>query len=128
MLICIASGVPGLASQYKAQMAEIRRALDAGGDPLELLLIERIALCWARVQYVEEQVSYSLIKRISNAATAAHWDKLLTQAQNRFLKSCLALERVRRLRRRPQSSAAAVEAIFRDAIINRLRGLAIGEP
>lgn len=101
-----------LRAAYARQFEAMRNQLGASyADPLERLLIERIILTWARLQYVEEQVTYSYMPDVSNAATAMHWDERLTNAQNRFLKACAALARVRQLqqRRRPPGGATLGE-------------------
>jgi hypothetical protein len=122
LLICISHGVPEIATQCKAQMADIRRELGEGsfGDPLETLLIERIVLTWARLQYVEEQAGYTCM-HAATEAQAEHWDKRLTHAQGRFLKSCMALERVRKLRRRAPMSAGAINALLGNSLGAPLR-------
>jgi len=98
---------------YAAQLQLMRQQLGAGADPLEDLLIVRIVLTWARLQYVEEQVSYTYM-RDSNAATAEHWDKRLSDAHSQFLRSCLVLERVRKLRRRPGVGASQAAALLKN--------------
>lgn len=78
------------------------RQLGAGAhtDTLERLLIERIVLTWVRLQWCEEQAAYTLIGD-STVTMAEHWDKRLDHAHARFLKSCTALARVRKLQRQP---------------------------
>lgn len=102
---------PQVQAAFAAKMAEIRSTLGAGNDPIEALLIERIVLCWARIQYVEAAVS-GTCERGTAFEQADHWDKRLSNAQGRFLKACLSLERVRKLRRRPPMSGAAISALM----------------
>jgi hypothetical protein len=92
-------------------MADIRRRLGANDDPIEALLIERIVLCWARVQYVEAAAS-ATCEPGTSFKEADHWDKRLTHAQGRFLKAVTTLERVRKLRRRPPMSGALAAALL----------------
>ena len=126
-LIIVAQG-PEMRAAYARQFEAMRRQLGANhADPLERLLIERVVLTWARLQYVEEQVSYSYMPNISNAATAEHWDKRLTHAQGRFLKACATLAKVRQLQRRPDKPGDfpigdAVGAMLSRAL-RRARGL-----
>jgi len=105
-----------LRAAYAAQLDQMRRELGAGSDPLELLLVERVLLTWVRLQFVEEQAAYTLMGDTS-AALAEQWDRRLNDANNRFLKSCLALERVRQLRRRPRSGiSGAMNAYLADVL------------
>lgn len=114
MLILITGrqgGTPEVRAAYAAHLEQMRQQLGAGDDPLETLLIERIVLTWFRLQFVEEQAIYCFVGDC-NAKVAEQWDRRLNDAQSRFLKACLTLERVRKLRRRPSMSGALAAALL----------------
>jgi hypothetical protein len=127
MLIVVSHADPAIGAQYKVQLEEIRRELGAGFDPLETLLIERVALCWMRLTFVEDQAVCKYLPGTTQES-CEFWDRRLDHAHSRFLKACLALERVRKLRQRRPVSAAAIEAVLGDSITRGLsasRGLEI---
>jgi hypothetical protein len=111
MLIVVSHADPAIGAQYKIQLDEIRRELGTGADHLESLLVERVALCWMRLQFVEDQATCKYLPGSTEAA-CEFWDRRLDHANDRFLKSCLALERVRKLRRRPSMSGAVISALL----------------
>jgi hypothetical protein len=110
-------------SHTPSNFSRCGRAWGPGDDPLDTLLVERIVLTWARLQYVEEQVSYTYMPDYSNAATAEHWEKRLNDANSRFLRSCMALARVRKLRQRRPMSAAAISAALGASTLGDLHGI-----
>jgi len=63
---------------------------------LEQMLIQRVVMCWLRLQWVEFQVTGTMRSETSYKQ-AEHWDKRLTQAHKRFARSCESLARIRRL-------------------------------
>jgi hypothetical protein len=109
MLIVISQRDPKIMAQYKAQMDDIRRELGAGADHLEALLVERVVLCWARLQFVEDQTTCAYVAN-STWAAAERWDDRLTHAHARFLRACAALARVRKLQKRPRGMGASAAA------------------
>jgi hypothetical protein len=124
MIIIIAGrqgGTPEVRTAYAAHLQQMRQQLGAGSDPLETLLIERIVLTWFRLQFVEEQAIYCFVSAECSAKVAEAWDKRLNDAHSRFLKSCLALERVRKLWRRPSMSGAAISALLGQTAADGLR-------
>jgi len=75
-----------------------RRALGyATASPLEKPLIEHAALCWVRLQLIEQAYSNVTAGSIS-LAVADYWERRLSAAQRRYLRACETLARVRRLR------------------------------
>jgi hypothetical protein len=69
----------------------------ATASPLEKTLIEHAALCWLRLQLVEQ--SYSGVMAESHTLTLGdYWERRLSAAQRRYLRACETLARVRRLR------------------------------
>ena len=69
----------------------------AKSPPLEQGLIDHVALCWLRLQVVEQQ--YSGIHASSmTLAQGDYWERRLSAAQRRYLRACESLARVRRLR------------------------------
>ena len=69
---------------------------------IEKLLIDRIALCLGRLWFVEDQVSAACSQGGVEAFVREFWDRQLTTAQNRFLKACAFLERIRQLQAGPR--------------------------
>jgi hypothetical protein len=122
LLIIVSHADPKIVAQYKLQMDEMRRKLgaDSFGDPLEMLLIERIVLTWARLQFIEEQ---SIFKYLPNTTEAAceYWDRRLDHAHERFQKSCVALARVRKLQRRQTPGEMVLGDLLGNTLTSGLR-------
>jgi len=73
---------------------------DLGGDsapPLERALIEHVALCWLRLQAVEQRHAQVMGEPHSLAELDYH-ERRLSATQRRWLRACETLMRVRRLR------------------------------
>jgi hypothetical protein len=82
----------------KANYEGQKRALGyAQATPLEQGLIEHAALCWMRLQSVEQGYSGNLAQGCT-LALADYWERRLSAAQRRYLRACETLARVRRLR------------------------------
>jgi len=82
----------------KANYEGQKRALGyAQAAPLEQGLIEHAALCWVRLQTVEQSYS-NVIAQNCTLALADYWERRLSAAQRRYLRACETLARVRRLR------------------------------
>jgi hypothetical protein len=103
---------PELRAAYGAHLRKMRRQLGANAhtDMLELLLIERVVLCWLKLQWVEEQSTFTLGGG-SAVVMAEQWDKRLDSAHSRSLRAAVTLERVRKLRRRTDQSEPVGDAI-----------------
>lgn len=65
--------------------------------PLEQTLIDHAALCWLRLQCIEQQYSHMMAKSIT-LTMGDYWERRLSAAQRRYLRACETLARVRRLR------------------------------
>lgn len=81
-------------------------ATDLGHEtasPLERLLIDNIMLTWLRYHVIEW--SYNQVQQESSAR-AERWDKRLSMAHRRYLRSLEALARVRRLLHKPSNNVA----------------------
>jgi hypothetical protein len=74
-----------------------------GASLLEQLTIEAILCAWLRYNVVE--LCCTLVQRESSAR-AEHWDKRLSMAHRRYLRSLEALARVRRLLHKPSNNVA----------------------
>jgi hypothetical protein len=82
----------------KANYDGQKRALGyAAAPPLEKLLIEHVALCWLRLQRVEQRYSAVMAQSIT-LTMGDYWERRLSAAQRRYLRACETLARVRRLR------------------------------
>jgi len=68
-----------------------------GASPLERSLIEHAALCWLRLQCVEQRFSY-ITNEGCTLAQGDYWERRLSAAQRRYLRAVETLARVRRLR------------------------------
>lgn len=63
---------------------------------LEKIIIEQVCLNWLRLNALE--LTHDQKTRESHTlAVGEHWDKLLTQAQRRYLRACESLAKVRKL-------------------------------
>ena len=69
---------------------------DQQAPPLERLLIDHLALCWVRLQHVEQEYSWAVSKGM-NVSLARFWEQRLSASQGRFLRACATLARIRRL-------------------------------
>jgi len=65
--------------------------------PLERILIEHAALCWLRLQCIEQTYSGIMAQSVT-LAQGDYWERRLSSAQRRYLRACETLARVRRLR------------------------------
>jgi hypothetical protein len=125
-LVKATSGGEGGIETRRQELALMRDELGArSASPLELLLIERVALTWLRLQFVEMQATCSM-KSGALAHVAEHWEKRLTQAQKRFLQAVESLARVRKLiattpQRAKFAAADEVQTMMRQAFVNGMR-------
>ncbi len=82
-----------LEANYDGQLREL------GYDkapPLERILIEHAALCWLRLQTVEQRYSRVMAQSIT-LTMGDYWERRLSAAQRRYLRACETLARVRKL-------------------------------
>ena len=77
---------------------QLRLALSRDeGDPLERLLIERIACNWIEVHLVEQLTNQLRADDKVELSQVEYYQKFLDRTQKRFLNGCKALAQVRKL-------------------------------
>ena len=82
-----------LMANYEGMRRELGRA---EATPLEKALIDHVALCWWRLQSVEQ--TYSKVMSQSVTLTLGrYWEKRLSAVQHRFLRACTTLARIRKM-------------------------------
>jgi hypothetical protein len=90
---------PGVREIVKTGLSNLRQELGYKNSPtLEKLVVEQVLLSWLRLSIYEHQYT-SLNKQGMTLTKAAFWEKRLSVAQRRFLRTCETLGRVRRLER-----------------------------
>ena len=81
----------------KRKVAEMRDQLGwANSSQLEKIIIEQICMNWLRLNHLE-LVHEQKTRESHTFPAGEHWDKLLTQAQKRYLRTCESLAKVRKL-------------------------------
>jgi len=63
---------------------------------LEKPLIEHVALCWWRLQALEQRYSRVMSESIP-LTLGQYWEKRLSAAQRRYLRACTTLARIRKM-------------------------------
>lgn len=81
-------------SGLSAMAAELARPEDGA---LEALIIRQIVGAWVRLAYTEYAYNGALVAGNQTLAQADFWERRLTAAERRYLRSCETLARVRRL-------------------------------
>ena len=66
---------------------------------IEKLLINNVANCWLRLQWVEYQSSAVMGRSEVRFAEVEYWEKRLSASQRRYLRACETLARVRKITR-----------------------------
>jgi len=81
----------------KKKVADMRDKLGwKDSSQLEKIIIEQVCLNWLRLNALE--LTHDQKTRESHTLPVGeHWDKLLTQAQKRYLRACESLAKVRKL-------------------------------
>lgn len=81
----------------KKKVSEMRDQLGwKDSSQLEKIIIEQVCLNWLRLNALE--LTHDQKTRESHTLPVGeHWDKLLTQAQKRYLRACESLAKVRKL-------------------------------
>ncbi len=72
---------------------------DLGQDdatPLEQGLIAHVALCWLRLQVIEQQYSNVMAESVT-LPQGDYWEHRLSAAQRRYLRACETLARIRKM-------------------------------
>lgn len=81
----------------KRKVAEMRDELGwQNSSRLEKIIIEQVCMNWLRLNHLE-LVHEQKTRESHTLAVGEHWDKLLTQAQKRYLRACESLAKVRKL-------------------------------
>lgn len=88
----------GTQALIEANYKGIRCELDyERANALERMLIDHVALCWLRLQCVEQRYTNTTSQRIG-IPQADYWERRLSAAQQRYLRAVEILARIRRLR------------------------------
>jgi len=83
---------------FEGEAAALRRSLgEATATPLEKLLIQDIAICWLRLQLMEQVYSLNYSSDNLSIAKADYLERRLSATHKRYLQSVETLARVRRL-------------------------------
>lgn len=82
-----------LKANYEGKRREIARPQDG---PLEATLVEHVALCWLRLQMMEQRYTRATRESMS-LALGDYWERKLSSAQRRYLRAAETLARIRRL-------------------------------
>ena len=82
-----------LNANYEGKRRDLSRPQDG---PLETMLVEHVALCWLRMQMMEQKYTGATSQDMT-LALADHWERKLSSAQRRYLRAAETLARVRRL-------------------------------
>jgi hypothetical protein len=91
------SMTPGVRETLEAAVNGIRHELGYDvASMLEQLLIEQVLLAWLRLNIWEQQLT-GMEKAGMTLTKAAFWEKRISAAYSRYLRSCETLARVRRL-------------------------------
>ena len=81
----------------KKKVADMRDNLGwKDSSQLEKIIIEQVCLNWLRLNSLE-LTHENKLRESHTLAVGEHWDKLLTQAQRRYLRACESLAKVRKL-------------------------------
>ena len=82
-----------LQANLEGRIRELSRPQDG---PFQRLLVEHVALCLLRLQYVESEYN-RVMNREHALPLGDYWERPLAAAQRRFLRAAEALARIRRL-------------------------------
>jgi hypothetical protein len=109
----------------KRKVAEMRDQLGwKDSSRLEKIIIEQVCMNWLRLNHLE-LVHEQKTRESHTLPVGQHWDKLLTQAQKRYLRACESLAKVRKLlaeaelreqqaRNKRSKSAAVANQLLKD--------------
>jgi hypothetical protein len=82
-----------------AQITHMKQELGYDHSPmLERLLIENIATCWMRQQWVEYQVAGFMGEDGATFKQLEFWERRLSLTQQRYLRACETLAKIRKLK------------------------------
>lgn len=89
----------GMRECWRQRLQSMRADLGYAESPaLERLLIQQVTLCWLNLNLIEYRLTNVMNQSVS-LSCGLFWEKRLTSAQNRFIRACGALARVRKLSR-----------------------------
>ena len=93
------NGATVLVTEFvKARVRDLRRDLGFHeASPLERLLIEHVVLCWVRLNYTEHGYTERIGSGDLTLSQADWWERRLSATQQRYLRACQTLVRVRKL-------------------------------
>jgi len=80
-------------ANYQGKERELTRPQDG---PLERTLVKHVALCWLRLQCVEQRYSLTLGGSLG-IPQADYWERRLSATQRRFLRAVETLARIRKM-------------------------------
>jgi len=81
----------------KRQIEDLRKEMGyTSSTMIEQLIIDEIVICWVRLQQVQSNHT-AVLGSSHSSETGGYWDRRLTSANNRFLKSVQTLAKVRKL-------------------------------
>lgn len=81
-----------------AQMEDIKTGLGyESSNLIERLAIDQVALSWARLYFLENNLSI-LTRQSHSRDSAQYWDRRITSAQNRYHQALIALAKIRKLK------------------------------
>ena len=93
-----ASSSQGTQAMMEASYRQLCQDLGVtDAPPLEKALISHVALCWLRLQLIEQQYSGVQAGNMT-LPQGDYWERRLSAAQRRYLRAVETLARVRRLR------------------------------
>ena len=85
-------------SDMRSEIDELVQVLrDEATSVLELLIIETVVTAFVRLCGVEQYYTVATFSKPIPRSMATYWDKTLSEAQKRFLRSVETLAKVRRL-------------------------------
>ena len=88
----------GIRVAMEANYWGVRRELGSNdASPMERLLIDHVALCWLRLQTLEQRYSRVMSESII-LTLGQYWEKRLSAVQRRYLRACTTLARIRKMR------------------------------
>ena len=82
-----------LNANYEGKTRDLGRPQDG---PLEAMLVAHVALCWLRLQMMEQKYTRAASQSMS-LAQGDYWERKLSSAQRRYLRAAETLARIRRL-------------------------------
>ena len=96
-MVSSASEDPRVQAVLWANYEGVKRELGYVSAPgMDRLLIEHVALCWLRLQCLEQRYGNVMHQSIT-LVLAQHYEKRLSATQQRYLRACQSLARIRKM-------------------------------